>query len=87
MNLQEDFVYDTDIALKSTGYEVRMPDTGEWLVVTRDVWLSWLGDRSVFGIPYHGPVYTADTHAPFKGSRYCPCKTCQATVAPENRTN
>lgn len=83
----EELNLDTDVALKHTGYEVRMPDNGEWLIVERDAWLSWLGERSILGIPYHGPVYTADTHQPFTGRRFCLCSTCQSSVSPENRPN
>jgi len=78
----------TDEVVPNTGLQV---DTGEgWLPASREVWRSWTGSRAVWGIPYHGPVYSVGTKAddtPWTGPRACGCSTCQEHVAATHRPN
>ena len=88
LQLQEHtFPEQTDIGLRPTGYEIRMPDTGEWLMTNQEMFAAWLGDRRVWGIPYHGPVYAAGSRTVYTGSRLCGCSVCQMNVNPKDKPN
>jgi hypothetical protein len=76
-----------DVAL-SNGLMCLVQDT--WMPVEVQVWRSWTGRRAIFGMEYHGPVYSMnspDDSEPFDGRRACSCDSCQLHVAPEKRPN
>lgn len=78
----------TDEVLPTTGLQVLADDT--WLPATREVWRAWTGHRAVWGIPYHGPVYSMQSKedtSPWDGPRVCGCSTCQTHVEPRSRLN
>lgn len=73
---------------KPSHYQI---DTGEgWFPTIEEVWRAWSGQRAIWGVPYHGPVYPLGASpgaTPWTGKRECPCDTCQMHVAPYNRSN
>lgn len=76
-----------DIAY-TTGLEILVGEV--WLPTERELWRAWTGQRRVWGIEYHGPVYnymsSSDAH-PYTGRRLCSCDACQAHVLPVNKPN
>lgn len=75
-----------DRALPHTGYQV-LTEKGEWHIATQELWRSWLGDRMIWGHPYHGPVFKLGTDTVYTGRRLCGCSECQSTVNSEERNN
>jgi hypothetical protein len=78
----------SDLQLSNTGLQVQDGET--WMPATREVWRSWTGPRAVWGIPFHGPIYSLhskDDATPWDGPRVCSCAECQRHVAPNDRPN
>ena len=61
----------------------------QWTAVGAPVFRAWTGQRRIWGIEYHGPVYVmgAKEETLFTGKRICPCAECQKSVVPEFKYN
>ena len=61
----------------------------KWIPAEAPLWRAWTGRRTVWGMEYHGPVYTLEDKdgAPWDGPRVCGCHKCQAHVRAEHRPN
>lgn len=63
---------------------------GSWIPVDAKLWRSWTGRRAVWGMEYHGPVYSVESSVdtkPWDGPRECSCQKCQSHVAILSRPN
>lgn len=80
-------VGETDTVFNHSGYEVRLND--DWVPSPPDVWRSWTGLRKLWGIEFHGDIYTygENTATPWKGFRECNCSVCQKHVSPQFKYN
>lgn len=90
ISLPKGDVVATDSLEHSSGLQVWDEEVSSWIPVQRPLWRSWTGMRAVWGIDYHGPVYSIDSKTdsvPWTGPRICPCDKCQQHVSSESRTN
>ena len=79
-----------DVPERCSGLQVWDDSTKAWLPVKRELWRSWTGFRAVWGVDYHGPIYSVDTKSddrPWAGPRTCICPTCQEHVSPQHKAN
>ena len=77
-----------DTIIESTPFQIH--DGESWLPVGHTVWRAWSGPRAIWGVPYHGPVYSllsTDDSSPWDGPRACRCVTCQSHVSAASRPN
>lgn len=73
----------------STTSSLKIEVGDNWIPAEVPLWRAWTGRRTVWGMEYHGPVYTLDgaTDTPWDGPRVCVCHKCQQHVRPEHRPN
>lgn len=80
----------TDAPRRNSGLQIWDENLESWIPVRRELWRSWTGHRAVWGIDYHGPVYSIESKTdsiPWSGPRLCHCRTCQEHVSPQSRVN
>ena len=71
----------------TSALEIEVGDN--WIPAESQLWRAWTGRRTVWGMEYHGPVYSLGGVAdePWDGPRVCKCNKCQQHVRPEHRPN
>lgn len=75
----------TDVLRRTPILEVELE--GRRVEARAEEWRSYTGRRWKNGEEEHGPVYNLGTDVPYDGRRVCPCRTCEAGVAPHLRSN
>lgn len=68
---------------------VEIKVNSSWVPTTSEIFRSWTGQRRIWGVEYHGPVYVLGKKEETKyvGSRTCPCAKCQESVDPAFKMN